>query len=169
MIALQRTLNVLFILVLCAILSAAYYYQFSKHEDPCPLCLLQRLGMLGIASALLMNLRFGIKIQHYGLAILFALLGRIVSLRQISMHVCPFFPTFGEPILGFDLYVWSFMIFTSTIMACAILLILKGYSKTTDYHPTWGWPEKFAFGFVFLLTLANALTTYLECGLTGCL
>lgn len=168
MMTFQRILNALFILVLCAVLLGAYFYQFTKHEEPCPLCLLQRLGMIGIAVALLMNLRFGIRVQHYGLAILSALLGRIVSLRQIALHVCPEFPTFGEPVFGFDLYVWAFIVFSCSIFAAAVLLILFGYTKPREYQPTWGSMEKFAFGLVTLITVANIITTFMECGFTHC-
>lgn len=168
MVTLQRILNVLFILVLSAVLLASYYYQYTKHEDPCPLCLLQRLGMTGIAIALVMNLRFGIKAQHYALAILSALLGRIVSLRQISLHVCPEFPTFGEPILGFDLYVWAFIVFSCSIFASAILLMIHGFSQHREHPPTWGLLEKFTARFVGLITLANVVTTFMECGFTDC-
>lgn len=168
MIALQRILNVLFVFVLCGVLLGGYFYQFTKHEQPCPLCLLQRLGMIGIAIALLMNLRFGIKVQHYGLAILSALLGRIVALRQISLHVCPQFTTFGEPVFGLDLYVWAFLVFTCSIFACAVLLILYGYAKHTNHSPQWGLLEKIAFGLVVFITLANMLTSFIDCGLTPC-
>ncbi len=164
----QRLLNVLFILVLCFVLLAAYFYQYVHQEFPCPFCLLQRLGMLGIALSLLLNLRFGIKVEHYGLAILSALLGRIVSLRQISLHVCPNFPHFGEPVLGFDLYVWAFIVFSCSIFACAILLIIHGHSRQKEHAASWTYVEKTAFGLVLLLTTANVLTTFFECGLNGC-
>ncbi len=165
---LQRILNVLFIFVLCAVLLAAYGYQILEREEPCPLCLLQRLGMIGIAIGLLMNLRFGIKAQHYGLAILSALLGRTVSLRQIGLHVCPEFPTFGEPILGFDLYVWALIVFTCSTFACAVLLIIHGYSKHSESVPTWGFLEKLSFALVILITLGNIINTLVDCGLTSC-
>lgn len=165
---LQRISNVLFIWVLCAVLMAAYGYQIIKQEEPCPLCLLQRLGMIATAAALLMNLRFGIKMEHYGLAILSSFMGRIVSLRQIGLHVCPEFPTFGEPVLGFDLYVWSFIVFSCSIFACAVLLILKGYSKPRDYLPTWGPIERFTFWLVALITLGNIIVSLKDCGLSTC-
>jgi len=169
MLTLQRTLNILFILVLCGVALASYTYQYVTKIEPCPLCLMQRLALSGIVIALLMNLRFGIKIQNYGLAILSALLGRVVCLRQIGLHVCPEIGSFGIPILGFDLYLWSFFVFTSSIFACAVLLIIKGYSKQEEYPPTWGIVEKVVFVLVFLVTLTNTITTYLECGLFGCL
>lgn len=164
----QRVANVLFIFVLCCVLIAAYLYQFIKHEEPCPLCLLQRLGMIGIATALLMNLRIGIRIEHYGLAILSALVGPLSSLRQIAMHVCPQFPIFGSPVLGFDLYVWALIVFICSLVACAILLIFYGYSNHREYHPAWRLLEKSAFSLVTLIILANTITTFLQCGLTAC-
>jgi disulfide bond formation protein DsbB len=168
MITLQRILNLLFIFVLCFVLAAGYWYQFAMHEKPCPLCLLQRLGMIGIATALLMNLRFGIRVHHYGLAILSALLGRMVSLRQIGLHICPTFPSYGEPVFGYDLYVWAFIVFTCSIFSCAILLIIKGFSKASHYPPTWGSPEKMAYATLFFLTLANVITAFIDCGLASC-
>lgn len=168
MVQIQRIFNLLFIFVIGGVLSGGYLYQFIKNEDPCPLCLLQRLGMIGIATALLFNLRFGVKVQHYGLAILSALLGRTVSLRQIGYHLCPEFPAFGEPVLGLDLYIWALMVFSSSLFACGALLILYGYSKELHYPPTWGSLEKAAFLFIASLTLANIFTALLECGLSPC-
>lgn len=163
-----RLLNLLFIFVLCGVLLGGYWYQFAKHQEPCPLCLLQRLGMIGVATALLMNHRFGIKIEHYGLAILSALLGRIVSLRQIGLHICPAFPKFGDPIFGYDLYVWAFIVFTCSVLACAILLIIQGFTRPRDYPPSWGFFEKCAYGLVLFITFSNVITTLRDCGLSAC-
>jgi hypothetical protein len=124
--------------------------------------------MVGVASAILLNIRFGIKVQHYGLAILCAILGRMVALRQIGLHVCPEFPTFGEPVFGFDLYVWSYMVFTSSIFSSAVLIIIYGYTKKQEYPPTWKAADKGAFWAVGLITMGNALTTLIECGLSTC-
>lgn len=168
MIQFQRVLNLLFIFVVCGVLLGAYSYQFIKHEEPCPLCLLQRLAMIGIMVALLLNVRFGIKVQHYGLAILSALLGRVVSLRQISLHVCPEFPTFGEPVFGYDLYVWAYIVFTCSIFSCAVLLIIKGYTSASEYAPDWNWAAKIAFALVFLITLGNVFVSLIDCGFGGC-
>jgi len=165
---LQRILNVLWVFVLCGVLLAAYGYQFLKHEIPCPLCMLQRLAIIGIATGVLMNLRFGIRAEHYGLALLSALVGYTVSLRQISLHICPQFPTFGEPVLGYDLYVWAFIVFTCSILAAAILLILFGFFNHGAEQPVWGRLQKTAFGLVCLIVLVNIVTTLLECGFSAC-
>lgn len=164
----QRILNLLFIYIIFFVLFAAYFYQYLRNEDPCFLCILQRLGMIGVASALLMNFRFGIKVQHYGLAILSALIGRIFALRQIAMHACPEFPTFGQKVFGFDLYIWAFFVFTFSIFACAILTILYGFTKNKDFPPTWGLFERVAFWAIALITVSNLITTFLECDLGAC-
>lgn len=169
MAAFQRFLNVFFVYIICLILLASYAYQFILKEAPCCLCMMQRVGMIGIASSLLLNLRFGIKIQYYGLAILSALLGRVVSLRQIGFHICPDFPEFGRPIFGIDLYVWSFIIFSTSIFACAVLLIFKGYSKTEMYPPRWGLFEQLGFWSVFAIVVSNGFITFLDCGFTLCI
>jgi hypothetical protein len=169
MVTFQKHLNRLFIFALCAILIAAFFYQIVKGEEPCSLCFLQRLGMTGIAIALLMNLRFGIQVQYYGLAVLSALLGRIVALRQISFHICPEIPIFGETVLGFDLYLWSFFIFTSSLFACAVLLILYGYSKNHEEPLTWSLLDKLAFWLIALITVGNIINALLDCNLTSCI
>lgn len=169
MVAFQRFLNLLFIYVICAVLLGSYLYQYMRSEEPCTLCLLQRLGMIGVVSSLLLNMKFGIKVQHYGLAILSALLGRMVSLKQIGLHLCPEFPAFGEPVFGLDLYVWAFMIFSSSIFAAAVLTIFYGITAKQEFPPTWGFFSRLAFWAVLLITLSNFLTTLMECGIGSCL
>lgn len=154
-----RIINLFFIYVLIAVLFGAYLYQFLEGERPCFLCFLQRSGMIGIAAALLMNFRFGIKVQHYGLAILSALLGRIFALKQISMHVCAAFPNYGEAIYGLDLFVWAYLIYTLAIFACALFTIFFGYAKVREFPPTWGPFEQIAFWAISLITLANVFDT----------
>jgi disulfide bond formation protein DsbB len=148
-----RTLNLLFIWVLCGVLLAGFLYQFIEKEDPCSLCLLQRLAMIAIAISLFLNLKFGIKITHYAMALLAALFGMATSLRQIALHICLTFPTFGTPIFGLDLYAWSFIVFFCSIFSCSILLILH---KETP--PTFRTPEKMTLTLLALLSIANILT-----------
>jgi disulfide bond formation protein DsbB len=161
----QRLANILFIYVLSGVLLGAYAYQYIKNEDPCPLCLLQRLGMIGVGAAILLNLRFGIKAEHYGLAILSAMAGRVVALRQISMHICSELPPLGETVFGFDLYVWSYIVFSCCIFSCATLLIIYGFAKEKEAPPVWGRGEKSAFLLLTLISIGSVVTTWAECGL----
>jgi disulfide bond formation protein DsbB len=160
-----RFLNTLMIFVLVAILASAYYQQFSKHEEPCPLCLLQRLGMIGVATGAFLNLRFGIRPVFYGISILSALGGGAVSIRQILLHVCPGSPTFGTPVFGLGLYTWAFLAFAASLLGISFLLMM--------YHPTFkaakmNLLEKFAAFLLILITFSNMITTFLECGFGVC-
>jgi disulfide bond formation protein DsbB len=164
----QKNLNALVILILTGVLLGAYAVQFFGHEEPCPLCMLQRLGMIGVASSLLLNIRFGIRTSHYALALLSSLMGGTVALRQISLHVCPGFPQFGFPVLGLSLYTWSFIVFACCVLAVAVLLFLYGPKDKPDEEQSinvWSWTS---LVFILSVAAANIITTFLQCGWGPC-
>ncbi|MCH9643696.1 MAG: disulfide bond formation protein B [Gammaproteobacteria bacterium] len=106
-----------------AILIASLVVQFVAHEAPCPLCLLQRAAFIAIGLCLLMNLRYGHQVSHWGLAILCACSGIAVSIRQILLHVNN--PKgFGEKVWGLHTYSWAFIGFFVTIIGCSLVLML---------------------------------------------
>lgn len=162
-----KVCNALIILTLSGILLAAYGVQFLKGEKPCPLCLLQRFAMMGVATGLLLNITFGIRTSHYGLSLLSALAGGTVALRQISLHVCPGFSVFGVPVLGLSLYTWSFLIFTCVVLAVALLLLIAEPMKE-ELQQTMDPLSKIAFLMIFLIAFANVLTTFAQCGFGIC-
>lgn len=168
MISLERSLNVLLVLIIGGILLGAYSVQFFLHEEPCPLCMLQRLGMIGVTMGALLNLKFGIRMSHYGLSLISALMGGVVALRQISLHACPGFPEFGLPVLGLSLYTWSFLVFACVVFGIAVLLFLYNPEESVKPQERLNFLSKFAFGLIFLVTVANILTTYLQCGFGPC-
>ncbi|MDN3503993.1 MAG: disulfide bond formation protein B [Rhabdochlamydiaceae bacterium] len=162
---LARTLNALMIFVLVGILLSAYYQQFTKQGEPCPLCILQRLGMITVAFGLFLNLWYGIRRSHYTLSLVGALVGGSSSLRQICLHICPNSPTFGIPVWGYSLYVWAFFTFIASLFAIGILLsIHRDETKSLRIN----WFESLAILVVGLITLSNLVSTYLECGFTSC-
>ncbi len=161
-----RSMNALMILVLMGILAGAYFQQYYHQEIPCPLCLLQRLAMVGIGCALFLNLRFGIHTFYYVIAWLFVILGRIISLRQIALHICPGFPRFGLPVFGLELYTWAYIAFNVSSFAIGILWFL--YPNQNQPPDRMNWFEKFASLVLFLITVANILTTFAQCGFGPC-
>jgi len=165
---LQRNLNGLIVLVICGVLLSAYGVEFFWHEVPCPLCMLQRLCMISAAIGCLLNLCYGIKMPHYGLTLLSCLAGGTVALRQISLHACPGFPEFGFPVLGLSLYTWSFVVFACTVLAVSLLLFLYSPQQEEEQPSRFSTFGKFVFGLLFSVTLANAITTFLHCGLGPC-
>lgn len=168
MLRLQRFFNALIILTLSGILLSAFGVQLFLHEVPCPLCLLQRLGMFGVACGAMLNVRYNIRMSHYGLILLSSLFGGFVAIRQISLHVCPGTPAFGLPVLGLSLYTWSFIIFACCVLAVALLLLLYNPKEPAESTPPMEWWGKLAFILILTLALANVLTTFIQCGFGPC-
>ena len=154
-------------IILACILFGALAIQFFAHETPCPLCLMQRFGMLGVAVGALMNIKFGPRKAHYGISLFSSVFGGFVALRQIALHVCPEFPTFGVPFWGLSLYTWSFITFASTVIYIALLLMIFDRKERHDSLPINGFGY-LAFGFVFLASFINIFTTFWQCGLSAC-
>ncbi len=164
----QRNLNALVIIILGSILLSAFGVQFVLHEQPCPLCLLQRLGMFGVAAGAAMNVFFNIRMSHYAVMLLSSIFGGFVALRQISLHICPGFSEFGVPVLGISLYTWSFFIFVSSITAVALLLFLYNPKKDNDSHLPMSFLGQFSIWFILLLAIGNILATFAQCGFGPC-
>ena len=121
-----RIFHLIALLLLAMPLLGAFGIQLLMHEIPCPLCLLQRVGMLGVAVGLMMNLRFGIRPLHYGISIVSALVGAAISTRQILLHIVPSadgITGYGDAVLGMHLYTWALVVFLASILGIALLMI----------------------------------------------
>jgi disulfide bond formation protein DsbB len=167
-----KILNAAGAIGISTVLLGAYGVQFILWEFPCPLCLLQRVGMLGVALGMMMNLRFGIKPSHYGISIISAIFGGAVSLRQILLHIVPVEGQpagYGSAIFGFHLYTWAFIIFAATVLILAIIMLFdKQFTKDeSEIKPVSG-IVKFVFILFILIASANVVTTFLECGFGPC-
>jgi disulfide bond formation protein DsbB len=166
--ALQKNINALIIFTISGILLGAFGVQILLNEVPCPLCFLQRIGMIGVAASLAMNIKFGVRPFYYGLALLSSLFGGTVALRQISLHVCPGFPEFGLPVLGLSLYTWSFFIFACCVLAVAVLLMLYREREGEEHSLEINRFQSVAFWLIFFVTFANTITSFIQCGLGNC-
>jgi disulfide bond formation protein DsbB len=164
----ERNLNALLVLIISGILLGGFGVQIFMKETPCPLCWLQRIGMIGVAAGAFLNLQFGIRPAHYGLSLISALMGGTIALRQISLHVCPGFSKFGEPVLGVSLYTWSFFVFACATLYIAGLLFL--YDPKQPQHPslTNNWLCRLAIWALLVVTFGNIVATLLQCGLGPC-
>lgn len=122
----------LWVLAYCAVLIAALVLQFALGELPCPLCMLQRYGMmlstLGPMWIILQANRGVLTAQRYhqglGLAALGALIGAAFAARQVLLHILPGDPGYGAPILGLHLYSWALVTFIIVLFAASGLAIL---------------------------------------------
>lgn len=157
------------IIAIVIVLLIAIVLQFLLGELPCPLCLLQRVGLFAIAVSLLMNLRFGFKPVHYTFTILFAVYTGFVALRQIALHIVPGTGAYGAAFLGFHLYTWVFIIAVVIIIYAAIILGCNVQYKVGSSLTKWQQGTMYLlFAVVGMLLLTNVVLTIMECGLSQC-
>jgi disulfide bond formation protein DsbB len=157
------------ILAIITVLLVAFCLQFVLHELPCPLCLLQRVGLFAIVISLLMNCFYGFKPAHYGFALLFAVLTSFVALRQIGLHVAPGTGSYGLAVFGFHLYTWSFIISMVVVIYTAVVL---SFNRQYQAQVTVCKYQKILayvlLSIIGLLLLGNIVAAFLECGLLQC-
>ncbi len=119
-----RLINIIALFALIGVLAGSIHLQVGVGEQPCPLCLVQRSAMIGLAVGPIMNLLWGMKPAHYAVSILAAVAGSAGSIRQILLHINdPMGTGYGPAILGWHLYTWAFITFVIAIVGIAVLLI----------------------------------------------
>ena len=168
--AVMQLLNAVAAMVLYSVVLGAFWFQFGDSELPCPLCLLIRIGMLATAFGLTLNTFWEPRPLHYGIALLGAVLGAAISLRQVALHVVPGTGSFGGAVFGFHLYTWAFIVFSVMILAIgAVICFQRQFESQESPAPSL---VRFAGRFVvilgLLLCLANVIAVTAECGVTGC-
>ena len=173
-VTLARIINILALVGLLGVLAGSLHLQLGVGEQPCPLCLVQRSGMIGLAVGPIMNLLWGMKAQHYAISILAACAGAAGSVRQIFLHVAsPTDPGYGPEFFGFHLYTWAFVTFAVGVIGCAILLFWNtpltcgddGISKQAGSLRAITYA---VITSVFLDLLVITITVIPECGLGMC-
>lgn len=162
------TLNALSLYGVAAVLVAAFAAQFTLDELPCPLCLLQRIMFTALAIGPILNIRFGPRPSHYALSLLAALIGAMVSTRQILLHIMPGDAGYGSPMLGYHYYTWALLGFVAAVVLLSIILLFdKQFDSARAESPV----SAFARAAVWLvigLTALNVISTLLECGFGAC-
>ena len=165
------TLNALSLYALAGVLAAAFAAQLWLHELPCPLCLLQRVQFAMLAIGPILNIRFGPRPSHYAVSLLSAVLGAVVSIRQILLHILPGDPGYGSALAGYHYYTWALIGFAAAILLLASMLLFDrqfveddGAKSPIEAGPFAG----LAVWLVITLTATNVASTYLECGFAAC-
>lgn len=119
-------------LAYCFVMLSAFAIQFIGGEFPCPLCMLQRYGMilstLGALYVIMQARRGTLTASRYaqglGMGLLAVVAGASVSIRQILLHIKPGDEGYGEPVLGLHLYTWAFITFAIVMIYVAVMLML---------------------------------------------
>lgn len=159
-----RVLNVLGILAVVAVLGSSLYYQFVVGDQPCKLCQLQRVCMIGVTLGAAMNLMLGMRVRHYAVSIMFAVSGALAAFRHILINACPYpgEPAgFGPAVLGLHTYTWAFTVFGTAIFACAAILMWTAGVSDTDPGclGTTHWTSRLAVPAVGLVALICVIMT----------
>jgi disulfide bond formation protein DsbB len=162
-----RFLNALLLIVISSVLLGAYIYEFTYKQYPCPLCYLQRLAMILICFGPLLNLKFGFKSLNYSISLFAAVFGAAVSIRQIALRLFSKTPATDMPVWGHQLYVWALFVFASSILAVGLLLLLLRDERQKEAFRT-NLFEKFSAGYIFLIVIANVVTSIFVCGMGFC-
>ncbi|GLK82373.1 disulfide bond formation protein B [Ancylobacter defluvii] len=165
----SRLLNTLGLFAVAAVLLFALLDQILYRDLPCPLCILQRVGFCGVGLGLALNLRFGARPSHYAVAILSAMAGALVSVRQVLLHIVPGTGSYGDALLGLHFYSWALLLYVVIIGGCAVLLMFDRQFDvpSPDARPS-GTLAMAALVLMAALTFVNGISTVLECGAGLC-
>ena len=172
-----KLLNILDLLGITLVMVIAFGMQFVLNELPCPLCLLQRLGLLAMGFGFLLNVHYHIRPAHYSVSLLAAVFTALVSLRQICLHVLPDSGGYGSTVFGLHMYTWVFILAMLAIIYIAVAMsffaqyvLSPARAEMIDEAKT-PWIKKLshlAFALFFAVVLANIVCIFLECGLHEC-
>jgi len=172
---LNYTYLLLVMFVIAGILTAAMTLQYVNGELPCPLCLLERVAMLGVCFGIVLNFRRGFSYQNTGFSLLFAIVLLVISVRQslLDIYPRPGHEYIGSAIFGIHMPVWSIIIALALLSAYAIKLAILGgdeYLREADVSefPAIRRIADILSIYVTAICLINLVSVVLQCGLGEC-
>ena len=166
---LSRLLNALGLVAVDTVLVLAFADQLWFRDLPCPICILQRAGFIAAGFGIALNLIFGPRPSHYGLAILGAVVGGIMSADQVLHYIVPGSGFYGNEIFGLHLYSWALIMFVAIVVGCGVMLLFD-----RQYEPSGPPPLRqvtlpiLAVALLALLAVGNVLSTLAICGVGLC-
>ena len=166
---LSRLLNALGLVAVDTVLVLAFADQLWFRDLPCPICILQRAGFIAAGFGLALNLIFGPRPSHYGVAILGAVVGGVMSADQVLHYVVPGSGSYGNAIFGLHLYSWALIMFVAIVVGCGVMLLFD-----RQYEPSGPPPLRqvtlpiLAVALLALLEVGNVLSTLAICGVGLC-
>ena len=166
---LSRLLNALGLTVIGTVLALAFVDQVWFGELPCPLCILQRAGLIAAGLGIALNIIFGPKPSHYGIAIIGAIASAAISTRQVLQHIVPGTGFYGPDVFGLRLYTWAFIAAVLIVVGCAVMLLDD--RQFARVQPMSGRLKALPLTALLLflaLTIANIFSTVALCGAGLC-
>ncbi|MGB6346795.1 MAG: disulfide bond formation protein B [Methyloceanibacter sp.] len=163
---LSKLLNALGLVAIDTVLVVAFADQLWFRDLPCPVCILQRAGFIAAAFGLALNLIYGPRPSHYGIAILGAVAGGIISAWQMLVYIVPESGSYGNAIFGLHLYTWALLMFALIVVGSAFMLLFDRQFAPTE--PLGARPTLLpvtAIALLLLLAVGNVVSTLAICGL----
>jgi disulfide bond formation protein DsbB len=166
---LSRLLSALGLVAVDTVLALAFADQLWFRDLPCPICILQRAGFVAAGFGLALNLMFGPRPSHYGLAILGAMIGGMISADQVLRYIVPESGSYGNAIFGLHLYSWSLIAFATLVTGSGVMLLFD-----RQFDPAGPLPMRLgvlpltAVAMLGLLAVANLASTLAICGVGLC-
>jgi disulfide bond formation protein DsbB len=162
-------------IVIAGILTTAMTLQYAYGELPCPLCLLQRVALLGVCLGIMLNFRSGFSYQNTGFSLLFTIFLLIVSVRQslLDIYPRPGHEYIGSAVLGIHMPVWSIIIALALLIAYALKLAVLGGDEHLREDDIRSFPvidrlASLLSVYVILLCLINLVSVVIQCGFGQC-
>ena len=172
---LNYTYLLLVMFVIAGILTTAMTLQYAQGELPCPLCLLERVAMLGVCFGIMLNFRHGFSYQNTGFSLLFAIVLLVIAVRQslLDIYPRPGHEYIGSAIFGIHMPVWSIIIALCLLTAYAIKLAILGGDEYLRQAEVAEFPaiRKLASAlsvYIILICVVNLTSVILQCGLGEC-
>jgi len=172
-------LNWLFLVSVLAailgILGMAMLLQYAGGELPCPLCLLERVAMMGICLGIVLHIRGGFSWHNTGTSLLFAVLLLVIAARQSLLDITPRpgHAYVGSAILGLHMPVWGVVIGLGILVAFSLKIALLGSGGRLEATRIEAFPALAAAGRLLSLALVavvlvNAVSVIVQCGAGEC-
>lgn len=166
--------QVAFIFAYVGILSTAMFvFQFGMGEMPCPLCITQRMAMmaasLGPVYVIVSSLRDRLTTTKFmvglGMAVIGAVVGAVMSIRQVELHILPGDPGYGTAIMGLHLYTWALITFVVVVLFAGALLLFGHEFQPIAPEAKWARTLAWVVVWAFIATIAvNMLVVFAEEG-----
>ena len=158
---------------ICGVLLGAFFVQFVEKELPCPLCMLQRMAMMLAAMGpfyLLGRLNstgsIGVDTmaRAYGMSILAAVLGLVMSSRQVLLHILPGDPGYGSAVFGMHLYTWGVVVFLVVIVVSGLTMMFARQLHIEESPHRRSIATRILGGIFIVVIAANVVATFVESG-----
>lgn len=161
------------IAAIAGILTAAMVIQYAYGELPCPLCLLQRVAMLGVCFGVMQSFRNGFSDRNLGYSLLFSVFLLVVAARQtlLDIYPRPGHEYVGSAILGLHMPVWSILIALALITAVAVKLCVVGTedgARPPERKSLIGRLAAVLSLYIIAVALINFGSVVVQCGLGQC-